>query len=101
MWGMIYILSWDLVQWISTSPYPPLHLTGPEDEQTGRWLQHSGLVKHWIRDTEALLLEPPSHHDVWSPTYGHAWESETIAVHPLKSHESYMNATRFFMKDFV
>ena len=38
MWGSGYILSWDLVSWISTSPIPPANPDGFEDYQVCEWL---------------------------------------------------------------
>ena len=38
MWGSGYILSWDLVSWISTSPIPADNADGFEDYQVCAWL---------------------------------------------------------------
>ncbi|XP_039134348.1 uncharacterized protein LOC120271739 [Dioscorea cayenensis subsp. rotundata] len=42
MSGMGYVLSWDLVEWISVSEIPAGEVVGPEDKLVGKWLKVGG-----------------------------------------------------------
>nr|CAD1827414.1 unnamed protein product [Ananas comosus var. bracteatus] len=80
MSGLGYVLSWDLVEWISKSDVAREHQTGPEDLVTGRWFKEGGRSVQMYDATPAIYdyMEMPY------MCYRHEFIPETIAVHKLK-----------------
>lgn len=46
--GPGYVISWDLVRWISTDPLPAQMKIGSEDWMTGEWFFRSNVVKNFV-----------------------------------------------------
>jgi hypothetical protein len=100
VWGLLYVITKDLVDWVMQSEYVANRTNGPEDELLGLWLKKSKLVTSWIRDKDYQLLEPPHYKDPASYSAGKSLTKNVIAVHPLKKDEWFRNTTTFFMSQF-
>ncbi|URE24610.1 Galactosyltransferase [Musa troglodytarum] len=81
MSGMGYLLSSDLVEWISTSEVAKNNAAGPEDMMTGKWLREGKKGKNRYNTKYAMYdYAIPEPIDACS----HEFVPDTIAVHRLK-----------------
>ncbi|XP_073005369.1 beta-1,3-galactosyltransferase pvg3-like [Typha latifolia] len=88
MLGMGYILSWDLVEWISTSEIARNNANGPEDMLTGKWLNIGRKAKNRYSTTPAMYDYKGSNpEDFVTPT---------IAVHQLKDNLRWTKTLKHF-----
>nr|GLL20224.1 beta-1,3-galactosyltransferase 6 isoform X2 [Ipomoea trifida] len=91
MSGMGYLISWDLVEWISESDIPKANLEGPEDKVLGGWLRDGrrGLNRFNAKWAMYNFPDPPSGctHELWP---------ETVAVHLLKTQEKWIRTLSYF-----
>ncbi|KAI8925095.1 hypothetical protein BC831DRAFT_401562 [Entophlyctis helioformis] len=79
MSGMMYILSWDLVVWLSTSPLPRDDMYGHEDRKMGDWLAGSGRpIKYISNDNDWF------EHRWYGQNWAKEYSDNFIAVHRCK-----------------
>ncbi|KAH6564781.1 hypothetical protein BASA60_010164 [Batrachochytrium salamandrivorans] len=98
MAGMGYGLSFDLVRWIATDPYPAAHRIGQEDSLLSNWLTTGKKVVNWIANTDDAFYDEPESGQGWA----HAYTPNTILIHRLKSELWFVKAARHFMpKDLL
>ncbi|KAJ4792706.1 Hexosyltransferase [Rhynchospora pubera] len=92
MSGMGYVVSWDLVEWISTSDVARSHHTGPEDLITGKWFRDGGKAVHMYDATPAMYdyFQPPH------LCYRHEFIPDTVAVHKLKDNLRWVKTLKYF-----
>ncbi|XP_008811311.2 beta-1,3-galactosyltransferase pvg3-like [Phoenix dactylifera] len=93
MSGMGYILSWDLVEWISTSEMVRNESSGVEDFLTGKWLTDGKRGKNRFNTKPAMYDYPIP---VPIDTCSHAFVPDTIAVHRLKDHLKWARTLKYF-----
>ncbi|KAF4384228.1 hypothetical protein F8388_001466 [Cannabis sativa] len=86
MSGMGYLISWDLVEWISTSNIPKLDLFGPEDKLVGKWLTNGNKAKNRISNKSAMYDYPSSNEKC-----SHELIPHTIVVHRLKRWDQWLH----------
>lgn len=91
MSGMGYVLSWDLVEWISTSEVPANNAVGPEDKMVGKWLEMGGKGKNRFSEKPAMYDYPGA-----NGRCSHGLIPETVAVHRLKRWDQWLNVIKFF-----
>ncbi|KAJ3086426.1 hypothetical protein HK102_013155 [Quaeritorhiza haematococci] len=91
--GMGYVLSWDLITWIGTDPYPPTDTWGFEDQKVADWLNHMGPYNRV--DEEKQFYDSPLVGKGWSQNY----TAGTILVHQVKTIQTFMDAADYFMRD--
>lgn len=91
MSGMGYLISWDIVEWISVSDVPKNHLEGPEDKIFGEWIRegHRGKNRYNAKWGMYNYPEPATRctHELWP---------ETVAVHLLKNQEKWITTLNYF-----
>ena len=81
MFGMDYVLSWDLVEWIASSDIAKNNTQGAEDMMTGRWFHYGNKAKNRFNTKPAMYDFPiPIPIDSCS----HKFIPDPIAVHRLK-----------------
>jgi hypothetical protein len=100
LWGSGYILSMDLVKWISTSEIPVNNTVGLEDLQVIEWLIDGGLDDNKIVNISAFAGYP------W-PELGdrtHKQENEirpfdrwTLVTHPLKEDFMWIDTAEYYL----
>lgn len=90
MAGMGYLVSWDIVEWISESDIPKNHLVGPEDMVFGEWLRRGRKGKNRF-NTKWWMYDYPEPHTVCV----HELWNDTIAVHRLKTEKMWINTLRY------
>lgn len=90
MTGMIYLLSWDLVDQLAANA-PDLDRVGNEDLMVAVWLNKLQLAENRISE-ETELYDYPSTTGGWA----HPFTPGTIAVHLCKSDESMLDAMSHF-----
>ncbi|EHA8591792.1 beta-1,3-galactosyltransferase pvg3 [Cocos nucifera] len=93
MSGMGYILSWDLVDWISTSERVRNESVGVEDLLTGKWLRDGNRGKNRFNTKPAMYDYPIP---VPIDTCSHAFVPDTIAVHRLKDNLKWARTLKYF-----
>ncbi|KAJ0985068.1 hypothetical protein J5N97_003424 [Dioscorea zingiberensis] len=93
MSGMGYIISWDLVQWISSSGIPRNHTVGPEDMMTGEWMRLGDRAKNRFNTKPAMYDYPIP---VPIDTCSHEFVPDTIAVHRLKDNPKWARTLKYF-----
>lgn len=91
MSGMGYVLSWDLVEWISSSLIPSNHMFGPEDKLVGEWLNRGNKAKNRFSNKPAMYDYPGTH-----GRCSHDLIPDTVAVHRLKRWDQWLNVLTFF-----
>ncbi|ONK64220.1 uncharacterized protein A4U43_C07F23380 [Asparagus officinalis] len=91
MSGMAYLLSWDLVEWISESEIPATDTVGPEDKLVGKWLRTGGKGRNRFTEKPAMYDYPGTNGGC-----SHELLKETVAVHRLKRQEQWLDVIRFF-----
>ncbi|KZV14832.1 hypothetical protein F511_39148 [Dorcoceras hygrometricum] len=91
MSGMGYLVSWDIVEWISVSDIPKKHMEGPEDRTFGDWIRDGHRAKNRYNAKWSMYNypEPPTRctHELWP---------NTIAVHLLKTQEKWITTLKYF-----
>ncbi|XP_057420079.1 uncharacterized protein LOC130714206 [Lotus japonicus] len=91
MSGMGFLVSWDIVEWISGSDIPKKHVEGPEDKVFGDWMRWAkrGMNRYNAKWSMYNYPDPPSvcSHELWP---------DTIAVHLLKNQEKWVKTLSFF-----
>lgn len=91
MSGMGYLISWDVVEWISESDIPKSHLEGPEDQVFGDWMRNGHRGKNRYNAKWSMYNYPEPHtgctHELWP---------DTIAVHLLKTQEKWIKTLEYF-----
>ncbi|URE47858.1 Galactosyltransferase [Musa troglodytarum] len=92
MSGMGYLLSWDLVEWISTSELARRKMMGPEDIMVGVWMNEADRGRNRV-DTNPRMYDYPEGPDT---CYRHAFIPDTIAVHKLKDNMKWAKTLRYF-----
>ncbi|KAH7688145.1 Glycosyl transferase family 31 protein [Dioscorea alata] len=93
MSGMGYILSWDLVQWISSSNIPRNNSVGHEDMMTGKWMNLGQKAKKRFNTKPAMYDFPIP---VPIDTCSHKFVPDTIAVHRLKDNPKWARTLKCF-----
>ncbi|KAJ3201830.1 hypothetical protein HK099_002078 [Clydaea vesicula] len=93
MMGMGYVLSWDLVEYIATDPFPRTMVKGQEDSLVSYWLQRGKVIKNKFSDEKGVYW--------WD--FEHRGEErnfieETILVHSLKKDERFLVINKFFLE---
>ncbi|KAH7669366.1 Glycosyl transferase family 31 protein [Dioscorea alata] len=91
MSGMGYVLSWDLVEWISVSEIPAGEVVGPEDKLVGKWLKVGGKGKNRYSEKPGMYDYPGS-----NGKCSHELIPATVAVHRLKRREQWLHVLSFF-----
>ena len=91
MSGMGFVLSWDLVEWISESDIPGNDRFGPEDKLVGRWLNIGKKAKNRFSDKPGMYDYPGT-----NGRCSHELIPETVAVHRLKRWDQWSVVLRFF-----
>ncbi|KAK4409493.1 hypothetical protein Sango_0022300 [Sesamum angolense] len=91
MSGMGFVLSWDLVEWISTSPIPANNTFGPEDKLVGEWLNRGNKAKNRISDKPAMYDYPGT-----NGRCSHDLIPNTVAVHRVKRWDQWLHVLSFF-----
>lgn len=91
MSGMGFALSWDLVEWISTSAIPANHTVGPEDKMVGEWLNRGDKAKYRVSNKPAMYDYPGT-----NGRCSHELIPETIAVHRVKRWDQWLDLLTFF-----
>ncbi|KAJ8500877.1 hypothetical protein OPV22_011429 [Ensete ventricosum] len=92
MSGMGYLLSWDLVEWISTSEIAKNNTVGAEDMMTGKWLREGNKGKNRYNTKYAMYDYPIP---VPIDTCSHEFMPDTIAVHRLKDHLKWARTLKY------
>ncbi|XP_030535615.2 beta-1,3-galactosyltransferase 6 [Rhodamnia argentea] len=91
MSGMGYMVSWDLVEWISESDIARNHTEGAEDLVFGAWLRDGRRAKNRYNAKWAMYNYPdpkdPCQHEFWP---------DTIAVHTVKTPEKWLQTLKYF-----
>jgi galactosylxylosylprotein 3-beta-galactosyltransferase len=93
MAGMGYVLSYDLVKWISQDPFPKMNQIGQEDGMLAFWLVQSQLVQHWLSDTDKSFYDFPDSGKGWA----HPYSRNTILIHQLKQDDCYLKVVEHFL----
>lgn len=91
MSGMGFLLSWDLVEWISESSIPKLNLLGPEDRLVGKWFKIGNKAQNRFSNKPAMYDYPGT-----NGKCSHHLIPETIAVHRLKKWDQWFHVLDFF-----
>lgn len=91
MSGMGFLLSWDLVEWISSSNIPKMDLFGPEDRLVGKWLNAGKKAKNRVSNKPAMYDYPGT-----NGKCSHELIPETVAVHRLKKWDQWLHVLEFF-----
>ncbi|KAJ3147236.1 hypothetical protein HDU86_008072 [Geranomyces michiganensis] len=92
MAGMGYVLSWDLVAWISDDSFPAENKVGQEDSVLAWWLAKGNQIKNWISE-EKEFYDDPSYEQGWA----HEYTPGTILIHRLKNDTVFMRASAHFL----
>ncbi|EPS73000.1 hypothetical protein M569_01761, partial [Genlisea aurea] len=91
MSGMGYLITWDIVEWISVSDIPKKYLTGSEDKVFGKWISkgHRGRNRYSAKWSMYDFPEPKTNcsHELWP---------ETVGVHLLKNRDKWVRTLRYF-----
>lgn len=94
MAGMGYVLTWDLVEWISESEVVRERIGGySEDRMTGDWLDKGGKARNRV-SKKPLFYDHPAY--TGRDRCTHALVPETILIHQLKTTERWMDVLQYF-----
>src|SRR6266496_4050420 len=100
LWGSGYILSMDLVKWISTSEIPVNNTVGLEDLQVLEWLIDGGLDDHMVVNVTAFAGYP------WPELGDYEYKQEneirpfdrwTLVTHPLKEEFMWIDTAEYYL----
>ncbi|WOL08585.1 hypothetical protein Cni_G17338 [Canna indica] len=92
MSGMGYVLSWDLVEWISVSELARRKMMGAEDIMVGKWLNEGGRGRNRF-DMNPRMYDYPKGSD---NCFRHEFIPDTIAVHKLKDNLKWAKTLQYF-----
>lgn len=94
MAGMGYVITWDLVEWISQSPIVRSKIGGySEDRMTGDWLDKGGKAKNRV-SKKPLFYDHPAY--TGRDRCTHPLVPDTILIHQLKTPELWMDVLQYF-----
>nr|XP_010929245.1 uncharacterized protein LOC105050791 [Elaeis guineensis] len=93
MSGMGYILSWDLIEWISTSEMVRNRTVGPEDRLTAEWLRDGNKAKNRYTAKPAMYDHPDSQPRSFCR---HEFVPHTILVHKVKNNLNWARTLKYF-----
>ncbi|XP_010914303.1 beta-1,3-galactosyltransferase pvg3-like [Elaeis guineensis] len=93
MSGMGYILSWDLVEWISTSEIARKHTVGVEDLVTAKWLRDGNKAKNRYTGKPAMYDHPDTQPRT---SCQHEFVPDTVLVHKVKSNLKWATMLKYF-----
>lgn len=94
MAGMGYVITWDLVLWISESDVVREQTGGySEDRMTGDWLYKGGKAKNRV-SKKPLFYDHPAY--VGADRCTHPLVPETILIHQVKTTERWMDVLNYF-----
>ncbi|KAK6127491.1 hypothetical protein DH2020_038766 [Rehmannia glutinosa] len=91
MSGMGFVLSWDLVEWISDSLVTVNRTFGPEDKLVGEWLNSGKKAKNRFSNKPAMYDYPGT-----NGRCSHDLIPDTIAVHRVKKWDQWLHVLSFF-----
>jgi hypothetical protein len=100
MWGSGYVLSMDLIKWISTSDIPPRNTWGYEDLQVAIWLIDGGLDDNFVVNRTAFAGYP------WPDMGDYSYKQEndvrpfdrwTLVTHPLKEDFMWVDTAEYYV----
>ncbi|XP_060673316.1 uncharacterized protein LOC132803790 [Ziziphus jujuba] len=91
MSGMGFLVSWDIVEWISRSEIPKTRLFGPEDKMVGEWLKIGRKAKNRYTEKPGMYDYPGT-----NGKCSHELIKETVAVHRLKRWDQWLHVLDFF-----
>ncbi|KAH7848846.1 hypothetical protein Vadar_009042 [Vaccinium darrowii] len=91
MSGMGFLLSWDLVEWISESDIPKNDTFGPEDKLVGKWLDVGRKAKNRFSNKPGMYDYPGT-----NGRCSHDLIPDTVAVHRLKRWDQWVHVLKFF-----
>ncbi|KAI3462230.1 hypothetical protein Pfo_018893 [Paulownia fortunei] len=91
MSGMGFVLSWDLVEWISSSLVPVNNTFGPEDKLVGQWLNSGNKAKNRFSNKPAMYDYPGT-----NGRCSHDLIPETVAIHRVKRWDQWLHVLSFF-----
>lgn len=96
MAGMGYVLSWDLVQWVGTSPVARNSTEGTEDKLLGDWLKAGGKAKNRV-SKKPLFYDHPE----FGGHCAHELVPNTILVHQVKNEKRWGDVLSFFERSRI
>ncbi|PSS00267.1 Beta-1,3-galactosyltransferase [Actinidia chinensis var. chinensis] len=91
MSGMGFLLSWDIVEWISSSKILANDTFGPEDKLVGKWLNMGNKAKNRFSNKPAMYDYPGT-----NGRCSHDLIPDTVAVHRLKRWDQWVHVLNFF-----
>src|SRR5579859_2236563 len=100
MWGSGYILSMDLIKWISEAEIPKHHTWGFEDYQVCYWLIEGGLDDNFVVNRTAFAGYP------WPELGDRQYKQEndikpfdrwTLVTHPLKEDFMWVDTAEYYL----
>ncbi|KAJ1688428.1 hypothetical protein LUZ63_019818 [Rhynchospora breviuscula] len=94
MEGMGYVLSWDLIHWISTADMPRTDNIGLEDMWTGRWFNMAGKAQN--RFDMAPRFYDYKGKDMKTNCFRHEFIPDSILVHRLKKNYQWADTLKYF-----
>ncbi|KND01984.1 uncharacterized protein SPPG_02490 [Spizellomyces punctatus DAOM BR117] len=92
MAGLGYVLSWDLVKWVGSDPYPQQNKEGQEDGKVASWLRYGNKITHWVSEDEEIYDDPAS-----GRGWAHPYTPGTILIHRLKEDIPFLTACAHFL----
>ena len=101
LWGSGYVLSMDLVEWISTSDIPrEMQYGQPEDWEVFSWLREGRMDDNYVMNKTAFSEYPyPDLADVayalWNDV--HPFDKWIIVTHPLKADWMWVEAAQYYL----
>jgi hypothetical protein len=99
MWGSGYILSMDLVSWISTSDIPPRNSWGHEDLQVALWLMEAKFYDPVVNITAFSGYPWPELGDFeYKQENGNKpFDRWTLVTHPLKEDFMWVDTAEYYL----
>lgn len=100
MWGSGYILSMDIVKWISTSEIPISNQVGLEDLQVMEWIVDGRFDDHFVINSTAFAGYPwPEIGDRESKLENEIrpFERWTLVTHPLKEDFMWIDTAEYYL----
>ncbi|GFS35291.1 galactosyltransferase family protein [Actinidia rufa] len=91
MSGMGFLLSWDIVEWISSSNVLANDNFGPEDKLVGKWLNIGKKAKNRFSNKPATYDYPGT-----NGRCSHDLIPDTVAVHRIKRWDQWLHVLNFF-----
>lgn len=99
MFGPGYVLSWDLVTWLSNNRADlEQYINDPEDWSISEMMQWGGRAEQsWISVEEEYMDHPSLPETPWTRKFGH----DVILVHGLKTVELWGDTLDYFLRNIV